>query len=146
MRGAVDAERVRVFEHVCLQTNGNKASTGRHGRKRSDDDQAVAVEDVETGVTSVGVTEESVDTVMGDSQLRLPLVELRESNEFPESLGDEGESWVMASWHTSYDIDDDVFWKRRNQRRLLLYSVGKFVVKTTTPQNRYVRKPNSGTH
>ncbi|KAH0894126.1 hypothetical protein HID58_056555 [Brassica napus] len=98
VRGAVDAEGFEIVEHVCLGTHRDKACVGRHGRKRPDDDQAVSavefpVENVETGVTRVAVSEESVDTVLGDSQLRPPLVELRGSNEFPESLGDEGESW-----------------------------------------------------
>ncbi|KAF2614330.1 hypothetical protein F2Q70_00013061 [Brassica cretica] len=106
VRGAVDAEGFEIVEHVCLGTHRDKACVGRHGRKRPDDDQAVSavefpVENVETGVTRVAVSEESVDTVLGDSQLRPPLVELRGSNEFPESLGDEGESWVMATWYAS---------------------------------------------
>lgn len=69
VRGAVDAESFEIAEHVRLGTHGNEASVGRYGWKRSDDDQAVsgvggfAVEDVETGLTSVGVTEESVDAV-----------------------------------------------------------------------------------
>lgn len=122
MRGEVDAERFMVVEHVRLGTHGDEASDGRHGGKRSDHDQAVsgvgfAVEDVETGVARAAVVEESVDTVLGDSQLRSRLVELRGSDEFPESLGDEGESWVTAYWHTSYDVDGDVVWKRRKQRR-----------------------------
>ena len=46
--------------------------TGRHGRERWDDDQAVSrvefpVEDVETAVTRVAVAEKSVDTVLGDA-------------------------------------------------------------------------------
>ena len=65
MRGAVDAEGFEIVEHVCLGTHRDKACVGRHGRKRPDDNQAVAVEDVETGVTRVAVPEKRIDTVLG---------------------------------------------------------------------------------
>ncbi|KAH0890365.1 LOW QUALITY PROTEIN: hypothetical protein HID58_052794, partial [Brassica napus] len=106
--GTVNAEGINIVEHVHLRTHRDKASTGRHGRERSDDDQAVSrVEfpDVETAVTRVAVAEKSVET------LRSPLVELRRVNEFPELLGDEGECRVVASGHTSYDVKGDVVWK-----------------------------------
>lgn len=70
------------------------------------------MEDVETAVIRVvAVAEDGVHTVLGDSQLRSPLVELRRGNEVPELLGDEGECRVVASGHTSHDVKGNVVWK-----------------------------------
>lgn len=57
-------------------------------------------EDVETAVTRIAVAVESIDTVFGDTKLRSPLVELSRGNEFPETLGDEGETRVVTSGYS----------------------------------------------
>ena len=49
--------------------------------------------------------------MFGDAKLRSPLVELSRGNEFPETLGDEGETRVVTSGYSSYDINGDVVWK-----------------------------------
>ncbi|KAH0908493.1 hypothetical protein HID58_031814 [Brassica napus] len=108
VRCAVNAEHTERVKHVHLGTHGDIESTVRHERKWFDEDQAVSavefpVENVEVVIiTNVALAEDGIDT---------------RGNEFPETLGNKGESRVMVYGYTSYDVNGNVVWKWRNQRR-----------------------------
>ena len=103
-RELIPPSQIKTVKEV--EENTTSYANPKYRRKNTNRDTLLG--DVETEITGAAVAQDGVDTVLGDAQLRSPLVELRRGGEIPETLGDEGECRVVASGHASDDVNGEV--------------------------------------